>query len=217
MNALLSRHRTLLLDMDGTLLDLAYDNFFWLRTLPEFLSQKRSVSVAEAEQTVFALIESERGTLNWYDLDFWSDALGVDMLAIKRACPEPIRFIDGAAAFLTRARDAGHELVLVTNSSPPLLALKQEATGVLDYMDRAYSSAEFKAPKESQQFWTRFFAHDPAVPGDCLLLDDSESVLQAAETFGVSATIGIRHPDTGRESNALPGRVAVDYVRELLL
>lgn len=217
MDELLHRHKTLLLDMDGTLLDLAYDTCFWLETLPTAFAEARGLSPQSASEQVMALIESERGTLNWYCLDFWSDTLQLDVLALKSQCREPIRYLDGAEDFLQRARRFGHELIIVTNSSPDLLTLKDQATGIKAQVDATYSSGEFGVPKESQEFWQQFTEQSGIKREECILLDDSALVLQAAETFGLGAVLGITHPDSGRPPNALADWPTVAGVRELLL
>ncbi|NLD01354.1 MAG: haloacid dehalogenase, partial [Gammaproteobacteria bacterium] len=40
---------TVLLDMDGTLLDLHFDNFFWLKYLPQCYAEKNNLSLAQAD------------------------------------------------------------------------------------------------------------------------------------------------------------------------
>ncbi|MEN7343973.1 MAG: HAD family hydrolase [Pseudomonadota bacterium] len=217
MQAEFDAAKTLLLDMDGTLLDLAFDNHFWLDTVPAEVAAQLALSLEEARQRVYALIESERGTMNWYDLAFWGRTFGLDMMALKRRCPEPIRFIDGAESFLARAKAAGFRLIIVTNSSQELLNLKDEVTGICSLVDASYSSSQFGEPKESAAFWSLFFSHTSEDPASCLLIDDSESVLRTASDFGVGAVIGIRHPDSGRRPNALDGWASVDGVRDLLL
>ncbi|MFK8052111.1 MAG: HAD family hydrolase [Woeseiaceae bacterium] len=217
MNDLLARHKTLLLDMDGTLLDLAYDNHFWLQTMPAAYAEAQSVSMDIARDKILSMIEAERGTLNWYCLDFWSDALSLDVLALKSTCEEPIQFLAGAPEFLKRARSAGHELIIVTNSSPELLKLKDQVTQVTDLVDAAYSSGEFEAPKESPIFWERFAARSGIRKEACLLVDDSPSVLQAGVDFGLGGVIGINHPDSKRAPNALTDWPSVDGVKDLLL
>ena len=62
---------TLFLDMDGTLLDLHFDNYFWLGTCHN-AAATRGGSVEEAKQLIQRKTDSQSGTLNWYCLDYWS-------------------------------------------------------------------------------------------------------------------------------------------------
>ena len=47
----------------------------------------------------------------------------------------------------------GKRLVLLTNSHPEVLRIKDGRTGVKAYFDAVFSSHEFRAPKEEARFW----------------------------------------------------------------
>ncbi|MEL7024087.1 MAG: HAD family hydrolase [Pseudomonadota bacterium] len=196
MRHVFSNTDTLLLDMDGTLLDLAYDNFFWQEFVPAAYAKTHGLPIEQALPAVRQRIARERGTLNWYCLDFWSDTLSLDIMALKRACDDRIAYLDGAEDFLRRAKAANYRLVLVTNSTRALLELKDEKTGVTQFMDEIYSSHDFNAPKESQSFWQRFSQSTGIDRRRSLLIDDSASVIRAAKVFGLGGTITLTHPDS---------------------
>ncbi|MEG2436425.1 MAG: hypothetical protein RSB47_08860, partial [Ruthenibacterium sp.] len=40
---------TVLLDMDGTLLDLEFDSYFWLNLVPQTLSERRGITLDEVK------------------------------------------------------------------------------------------------------------------------------------------------------------------------
>jgi hypothetical protein len=43
-----SEIETVMLDMDGTLLDLSFDNYFWRSVVPEYYGHQKNVSFDEA-------------------------------------------------------------------------------------------------------------------------------------------------------------------------
>src|SRR6201996_9654990 len=145
---------TVLLDLDGTLLDLAFDNDFWLELVPEAYAASRTISLAEARDALTPRFRACEGTMNWYCIDYWSRELGLDIEALKRTQASRVAWLPGAQAFLERLRALGKRLVLLTNSHPQVLKLKDEQTGVTRYLDAAISSHVFRAPKESLHFWT---------------------------------------------------------------
>ncbi len=63
---------TVLLDMDGTLLDLHFDNIFLARLYAQCYADKNGLSRAEADAYLQPLMATYTGQLNWYCVEFWS-------------------------------------------------------------------------------------------------------------------------------------------------
>jgi len=207
---------TVLLDLDGTLLDLAYDNHFWLEIVPAAYASARLLTLEAARTEIAPLFRACEGTLPWYCIDHWSRQLDLDIEALKRANTQRIAWLPGAKDFLLRMRSAGKRVVLLTNSHPRVLRIKDENTGVLDYFDAAFTSHEFGVPKESAQFWDAVRAVEPFDAARSLFADDSPSVLRAAQNAGIRWVYGVRRPDsveTVRDHVDVP---AVDAVSELV-
>ncbi len=147
---------TLLLDLDGTLLDLAFDTHFWHEVVPEYFGRTRGMTASEAlEKEIGPRLRSAEGTLNWYSLDYWSRMLELDLSAIKSEHDSRIAWLPGAQDFLQRQRAAGRRLVLATNSHPETLRIKDEKVAIRPLLDAVYSSHQFGAPKEHAEFWLR--------------------------------------------------------------
>ncbi len=194
-----SRVDTVLLDMDGTLLDLAFDNHFWLEALPGRLAQQRKVSLEEAQGQLFPLMKRVEGTLDWYCLDYWQDLLNVNLVELKRETAHMIGFRPGAEAFLQAVNRVGKRAVLVTNAHRGSLDLKlQRVPALAGYLDAAYSSHDFGVSKEFSGFWDGVQARDGFAPDRTVLLDDSLRVLSAAQEWGVPQLCGIAQPDLSR-------------------
>lgn len=81
---------TVFLDMDGTLLDLHFDNYFWLQHLPLRYAQHHGLSPEDARNTLIPMIMAERGSLNWYCTDYWSNRLNLDITSLKAEVGERI-------------------------------------------------------------------------------------------------------------------------------
>ena len=74
---------TVLLDMDGTLLDKYFDDYFWEHYLPEEYAKKYNIGPDEAKQQLLSRYRKEEKTLAWTDLDFWSKEFDLDIPALK--------------------------------------------------------------------------------------------------------------------------------------
>jgi len=196
---------TVLLDMDGTLLDLHFDNQFWLELVPRRYARDRGLSLGQARDRVQPLMKAVQGTLDWYCLDYWQQKLDIDITAMKRESAHLIRFRPGAEAFLGNLQRAGKRAVLVTNAHRGSLHLKLERVPLAAYLARMVSSHDLGAPKEAQTFWHALQALEPFDPARTVLLDDSAAVLGAAREYGLAGVIGIRQPDSTRAALANAG------------
>ena len=208
---------TLLLDLDGTLLDLAFDTHFWLEVVPEYYGRVRGLSAQQAlQQQIMPRLRDAEGTLNWYCLDYWSRMLELDLSSIKSAHDERIAWLPGAQEFLRRQRAAGRRLVLATNSHPETLRIKDRKVGIRPLLDEMYSSHQFGAPKEYAEFWLRLrrvVGYDPARTA---FIDDNPKVLAAARNAGIAVAIAVTDPDSSRPAHAAPaGYLHVEAVRQI--
>lgn len=207
--------QTVLLDLDGTLLDLAFDNHFWGTRVPQAWAQARSLSPEQARAELQPRFRACEGTLNWYCVDYWSRELQLDITALKQLEADRIRWLPGAREFLQRVRALGKRLVLVTNAHPSALALKDERTQVIRHFDAAFSSHRFGAPKEDARFWRELANAEHFDPLRSLFVDDSLPVLRAARAAAVGTIYAVRRPDSSavRQQHEFP---AVDAVAQLL-
>jgi putative hydrolase of the HAD superfamily len=165
---------TLLLDLDGTLLDLAFDTHFWLEVVPQYYGRMRGMSAEDALQNeITPRLRQAEGTLNWYCLDYWSRMLELDLSAIKMRHDERIAWLPGAQAFLRQQRAAGRRLVLATNSHPETLRIKDRKLGIRPFFDAMYSSHQFGAPKEYAEFWLRLRRTEDYDPSRTAFIDDN--------------------------------------------
>jgi 5'-nucleotidase len=196
---------TVLLDLDGTLLDLAFDNDFWLDFIPSVYAAAQAITLEQARADLTPRFRACEGTMNWYCIDYWSRELGLNVEALKRTQAERVAWLPGAQSFLKRLRALGKRLVLLTNSHPQVLKIKDEQTGVTAYLDAAISSHVFQVPKESERFWKAVREVEPFDPQRSLFVDDSPPVLRAAQAAGIRWVRGVRRASAG------PARTQRDY------
>jgi putative hydrolase of the HAD superfamily len=211
-----SRIDHVLLDLDGTLLDLDFDNHFWQILVPRTWGATRGLDQETARQLLKPRFAACAGTLPWYSTDYWSAELGLDIAGLKRLNEQRIRWLPGAQRFLAAARRRGKRLVLLTNAHPKALAIKHERTGVLDHFDASFSSHDVGSPKEDALFWETLRRLEPFDPARSLFADDSPSVLRAARAAGLGMIRAIRRPDSARPGHVHEEFAAVDALAELL-
>lgn len=208
---------TVLLDLDGTLLDLAFDSRFWRERVPAAWAQARSIDIEQARRLLAPRFRACEGTLDWYCIDYWSRELDLDIAALKSQEAHQIRWLPGAREFLGRVRALGKRLVLVTNAHPTTVAIKDAHTQVVGYFDADFSSHRFGAPKEQAQFWRELARVEAFDPARSLFVDDSVSVLRAARAAGIGTIYAVRRPDSSAAAACVHQEfAAVDAVAELL-
>jgi HAD superfamily hydrolase (TIGR01509 family) len=201
---------TVLLDMDGTLLDLHYDNQFWLHHLPKRLAEIRGISAQESQREMEARYESVFGQIQWYCLDYWAESLNMDLeqefMPLKRELAHLLRLRDDTIPFLKALHESGREVVLVTNAHPNSLALKIEHTQLDAHIDNLISTHEFGVTKESQELWKKLNARVKFDSSRTLFVDDSLPILTSAQTYGIRHLLAVDNPDS-----TLPNRNITDF------
>jgi putative hydrolase of the HAD superfamily len=207
---------TVLVDMDGTLLDLAFDNYFWLELVPAHYAELNHCTAEEARERLSRRFDAIQGTLDWYCLDHWSRDLGFDVKSLKRDHRHLVSFLPRACEFLEAVRARGKNLWIVTNAHRDTLAVKVEQTGIDRFVDRVVSSHDFRAPKESPKFWTELDRAHPFDRRRTLLIEDSLPVLAAAVSFGIAHTLVILRPDSRRPPRTIDAFAGVDGVADLV-
>lgn len=207
---------TVCLDLDGTLLDQAYDNHIWRDLVPQRFAVAGAMAVDAAQAEIARRFAERSGTLDWYCIDYWSRTLGIDIGALHREVRSHVAWLPGARDFLDRIRIAGKRLLLLTNSHPAALAVKHEQTGVLDYFDASVTSHAYGFPKEDARFWATAIATLKFEPSRSLFVDDNAKMLGAASDAGLRWVYGVRHWDTKGARREHADHPAVDGVADLL-
>ena len=207
---------TVLLDMDGTLLDLHFDNFFWLSYLPEQYALAESITIEDSKIELRQRYQHQSGQLNWYCLDFWSKELGLDILALKEDIQHLIAYRPNVKQFLLALKTRGTKRILVTNAHPHSLQLKLKKTDLHLHLDQLYSAHQFNKPKENIQFWHDFTSAEPFDLERTLLIDDSKAVLDNAQTFGFKHLLSIQQPDSRQKPKPCGDYRAINCFSEIM-
>ena len=203
---------TVLLDMDGTILDLAFDNYFWLEYMPEVFAEKNAMSLEESRQFLSESYGKIKGQLQWYCLDFWSEKLGLDIPALKQELGHMVAFRPGAITFLKFLSDNNKSVCLATNAHRKTLEIKMLNVDFHQYFGELTSSHDFGYPKEEQEYWHRLQKKFPFDPNRTLFIDDSVTILESAKRFGIKYLYGIAEPDSRRGPvDATPFEVISDF------
>ncbi|MEW6983657.1 GMP/IMP nucleotidase [Colwelliaceae bacterium 6471] len=194
---------TVLLDMDGTILDLHFDNHFWLIHLPKRYSEQANITVEEAKQELLSHYQKVEGTIAWYCLDYWAEQTKLPITELKKEVQHLIQLRADAHDFLVALRESGRDVVLVTNAHPQSLSLKIERTQLDKYFHKLYSTHEFGVTKESQLLWQKLQTKQAFDSNKTLFVDDSVAILKSAQTFGIKHLLAIANPDSKQDAREI--------------
>ena len=207
---------TVLLDMDGTLLDLNFDNHFWKEFVPLKFAEQQGISKALAKQQLEPQFKSMEGKLEWYCLDYWSHALQLDIAGLKAEISGLIAVLPHVTEFLEKLQQSSQKVLLVTNAHRDSLGLKMEKTCLQPFFDHIISSHDLGVPKEHAEFWGLLQQQQPFDKQTTLLIDDSLAVLNSARLFGIAHLISVSKPDSKQPKKNITDYPAIEDFRELM-
>jgi HAD superfamily hydrolase (TIGR01509 family) len=207
---------TVFLDMDGTLLDLHFDNHFWLEYVPLRYAAVRGLQPEAARRELLERYRSVEGTMEWYCIDHWSRELGLDIALLKQEVDHLIAVHPHVVEFLEALQSSGKRRVLVTNAHQKSLALKLERTRLGGHLDGVICSHDLGLPKEAPGFWEKLHVIEPFDKERTLFVDDSPSVLAAARRYGIRWLLRVLRPDTQGPVREAEGYDAIHDFSEIV-
>jgi len=207
---------TVFLDMDGTLLDLYFDSYFWLTHLPKRYAEHHGLDEQQAKEHIIPKLREKEGTLEWYCLDHWSDLFQLDLATLKHEVNHLIRYRPSAREFLQTLKEKNKRLILATNAHMDVVKLKFLHTDLEIYFDNILCSHDFGCAKEHVGFWKAVAEVEPFDKERTLFIDDNLSVLRQAKNFGIRYLYAIHQPDSQQPPKETEEFQAIKDFRDLL-
>lgn len=206
---------SIFLDMDGTLLDLNFDNQFWKHFIPQRYAERHGLDTETAREILMPRFRALEGQLEWYCLDYWSEQLALDVPALKQELAGLIDILPHVVDFLDAIKALEKRLVLVTNAHPKSLKLKLEKTSLHLWFDCIVTAHDLGLPKENPLFWQRLNSVEPFQPEHALMVDDSLAVLRSARNAGIH-TLAVALHDTQQPARTITEFPAIRDFREIM-
>jgi putative hydrolase of the HAD superfamily len=203
------------LDMDGTLLDLNYDNRVWNELVPQAFAAHQGLTLQEAKDKLLTHMREIHGTIEYYSFEYWSAFTDVDLIAEHKHAVELLAYRPGALEFLRWLKANGCPTVIATNAHRSSIRVKDHQINISAEVDAVVSSQDYHSPKEADHFWQALLADHAYTPSRCVFVDDNIPVLDAAARNKIGILYAIATPDSQQASRADLGYPTFDHFAEI--
>ena len=207
---------TVLLDMDGTLLDKYYDDYFWEQYLPKVYGEKHGIEEAEAQQELYRRYRAVEQTLMWTDLHYWSAELGIDIIRLKQEVDHLISANPHAIDFLQFLQHQQKKVYLVTAAHRTALDIKMNKVDLKRYFHQMICAEELGRAKEEVAFWELLEERLGFRRDHTLFADDNLNVLKAARRHGIKYLVHVAKPSSRQPPRYSEEFTSVSTFDELL-
>ena len=180
----------LLIDMDGVILDNAYDNDFWQNQIPEVIADNKGIAFDDAKRLAIQIFNYKKNTKDWYDVDYWSNMLSIDIEAQKRSEKSfsRISLYDGVIDTLSVLKNKT-KMILITNAHRKTLNIKLEKYNLTPYFDEMVCAHELNYVKEDIQLWYMLRSKYRLDYEKTLLVEDTINNINVGLSAGISGAI----------------------------
>ena len=180
----------MLVDMDGVILDNTYDNNFWQNQIPGVISKNKNISFEDAKRLAVQIFNYKKNTKDWYDVDYWSNMLNVDIEAEKRSSIsfDRIQLYEGVTKTLNKLKD-NFRLILITNAHRKTLNIKLEKYDLNPYFENMICAHELHYVKENIQLWYMLKSRFKLDYTKTLLIEDTINNIKVGLSAGISQAV----------------------------
>ncbi|MCH1416878.1 MAG: HAD-IA family hydrolase [Gammaproteobacteria bacterium] len=180
----------MLVDMDGVILDNTYDNNFWQNQIPGVISKNKNISFEDAKRLAVQIFNYKKNTKDWYDVDYWSNMLNVDIEAEKRSSIsfDRIQLYEGVTKTLNKLKD-NFRLILITNAHRKTLNIKLEKYDLSPYFENMICAHELHYVKENIQLWYMLKSRFKLDYTKTLLIEDTINNIKVGLSAGISQAV----------------------------
>ncbi len=207
---------TILLDMDGTLLDLNFDLHFWMEYMPLVFANKHNITHQQSKDKIYPILRAEEGKLHWYCLDYWQKIFELDIAKLKEDVSHLIQVHPFVPDFLEQARQHKKRIYLVTNAHRKTIQLKMRITNLESYFDKIISSHDYDIAKEDQGFWHKLDKSINLDKDKSIFFDDSLTVLKSAKRYGIGTVVAISKPSSKIATKSVKGFINIETFEHTL-
>lgn len=203
---------TFFLDMDGTLLDLAYDNYFWHQHIPSVYAKYNNITFKKAKLILEKEYKKKQGSIQWYCLEYWSKKTNINLSIELLKTKNKIKVFPGAIDFLQSLKKKNIKIILLTNCPREMLNVKITQCKLWGYFNKIISSEDYEFAKETDQFWKILEERIFFNKNKTVFIDDNQDVLRYSYRNGIKNLVSINFPDSNEEKKSISKFLSIDSI-----